>query len=498
VKNRLVQAIRGQTGSEVVLGKYDYNAEGLRIRHRLSERGDVDYFYDGKAVIEERNADGSLLAHYRYADRLLSLAYYELGTGNSELKSQYYHYDALGSTVNLTDIAGATQVSYNLDPWGHIKSQTGSSLNRMIFTGQEHDENTGLIYFGARFYDADTARFITQDSYLGEPGTPPSLHRYLYAYSNPTVYVDLQGHMSLENHRLTSISSLDEAVEKGYFEKPQDEAVFRRNLQIGAMIPDVQYEEVAEAYYWKAFTERLPFADKIRNLRETVSKYKEIMFDGAKVIVNKIAPETYLTLETGKHAWDDSDFRKPIIEKVAEIVPEVKDVDIVRTHFYDKQWQHGMGEDTETIRDVIVNESVKSIITYKKYVEKGETAKAAQELGIVLHYVEDSWTPSHVARDDEGKIKYMYDYTKQSPKLHAEQDKADHDSATIRNATSAGVELLEIIKEHGDNPKELRKQLMEKIYPLDYDRNYQNPYSPRAFKQDAIDAWNNYKRLPAK
>jgi hypothetical protein len=30
----------------------------------------------------------------------------------------------------------------------------------------------------------------------GEPGTPPSLHRYLYAYSNPTVYVDLFGYAS--------------------------------------------------------------------------------------------------------------------------------------------------------------------------------------------------------------------------------------------------------------------------------------------------------------
>ena len=28
---------------------------------------------------------------------------------------------------------------------------------------------------------------------MGESGTPPSLHRYLYAYSNPTVYVDLYG-----------------------------------------------------------------------------------------------------------------------------------------------------------------------------------------------------------------------------------------------------------------------------------------------------------------
>ena len=71
------------------------------------------------------------------------------------------------------------------------------TVNRHVFTGKEHDLNTGLIYFGARYYDPDTGRFITQDNYLGDPGTPPSLNRYLYAYSNPTAYFDLFGYESV-------------------------------------------------------------------------------------------------------------------------------------------------------------------------------------------------------------------------------------------------------------------------------------------------------------
>jgi hypothetical protein len=46
---------------------------------------------------------------------------------------------------------------------------------------------------GSAYYDPTVGRFITQDEYLGEPTTPPSLHRYLYAYSNPTAYVDPNG-----------------------------------------------------------------------------------------------------------------------------------------------------------------------------------------------------------------------------------------------------------------------------------------------------------------
>jgi RHS repeat-associated protein len=149
----------------------------------------VEYFYDGNAVLDERNSsDNSLLAHYRYGHRQISL---ETGT-----ERQYYHHDAFGSTVNLTDSTGGVKVSYTLDPWGHIKNQTGESVNRQIFTGQEHDGKTGLINFGARYYDPDAARFITQDAYLGEAGTSPSLHRYLYAYGNPTVYIDPDGHIA--------------------------------------------------------------------------------------------------------------------------------------------------------------------------------------------------------------------------------------------------------------------------------------------------------------
>ncbi|MCP4707215.1 MAG: RHS repeat-associated core domain-containing protein, partial [Planctomycetes bacterium] len=189
--NQLVETKRGPPGFQIILGRYDYNALGLRVRHRISERGDVDYYYDDMAVIEERNAsNGALLAHYRYADRLISL---DIGGA-----TQYYHHDALGSTVNLTTDLATVQVSYKLDPWGRIREQIGASVNRQIFTGQEHDENTGLIYFGARYYDPDTARFITQDTYLGQSNTPPSLHRYLYAYSNPTVYIDLFGNMTEE------------------------------------------------------------------------------------------------------------------------------------------------------------------------------------------------------------------------------------------------------------------------------------------------------------
>jgi len=110
---------------------------------------------------------------------------------------QFYLTDALNSVVNLTNNSGAVQARYQYDAWGNKRNEVGSSWNRFGFTGHEHDEETGLIYAKARFYDPDTGRFLGEDAWEGDVMLPPSLHKYLYAYQNPTVYWDPDGNKSV-------------------------------------------------------------------------------------------------------------------------------------------------------------------------------------------------------------------------------------------------------------------------------------------------------------
>ena len=275
--NRLVQA-KGSTGN--VLGLYDYNSQGMRSRHRNSERGDVDYFYDGRSVIEEHAADSSFLARYQYGDRLIAM--------NALGGTQYYLQDGLGSSVNMTDTAGKAIVTYNLDPWGTVKNQTGYSFNTHIFTGKEFDGNTGLIYFGARYYDSNTARFTTQDTYLGEQGTPPSLHRYLYAYSNPTVYVDLFGYEAENEFALIprfSKYGYDDNVATNIAKIPYNAAasVINEGIDILNVIPyNVQYATKYGLSKWSASSvdanaaEVKAIASGVKNaVVETVTKPQE-------------------------------------------------------------------------------------------------------------------------------------------------------------------------------------------------------------------------------
>ncbi len=163
---------------------YDY--QGLRVIKDAGGRI-VRYVYDDDSVLIQTDNAGQTLAKYDYGpDRLLSLDHVTEGR-------QFYLFDALGSTVNLTKPDGAIQARYQYDAWGNFRAQAGSSFNRFTFTGHEQDTETNLYYFKARYYDPDTGRFLNQDPYLGDLNTPPSLHRYLYAYANPTVYVDPTG-----------------------------------------------------------------------------------------------------------------------------------------------------------------------------------------------------------------------------------------------------------------------------------------------------------------
>ena len=60
------------------------------------------------------------------------------------------------------------------------------------YTGKQED-TTGLYYYGARYYDPATGRFITRDTVFGELTDPQSQNRYVYCRNNPHKYIDPVG-----------------------------------------------------------------------------------------------------------------------------------------------------------------------------------------------------------------------------------------------------------------------------------------------------------------
>jgi len=111
----------------------------------------------------------------------------------------YYHADDLGSSNVMTDRNGEMVQHYEYTAFGKERftdnTQAFNVSNR--YTGQIFDDDTGLYYYGARYYDPELGRFIQPDSIVPSAGDPQTLNRYSYCGNNPLKYVDPSGHGGL-------------------------------------------------------------------------------------------------------------------------------------------------------------------------------------------------------------------------------------------------------------------------------------------------------------
>lgn len=99
---------------------------------------------------------------------------------------RYYSKDHLGSSSAITDAVGNLVLRTVNAPYGSEVYNQGSGDVSYKFTDKEKD-NTGLNYFGARFYDPEMGRFISVDP------AKDGWNWYAYCNGNPVKLVDLNG-----------------------------------------------------------------------------------------------------------------------------------------------------------------------------------------------------------------------------------------------------------------------------------------------------------------
>ena len=118
---------------------------------------------------------------------------------------------ALPPGVTLPGMSGGRTTGQGYGTYDGVRQQ---------FTGKERDNETGLDYFGARYYSSVQGRFTSPDEFSGGPQevytlgkgdpekqalpyaditNPQSLNKYSYAYNNPLRFVDPDGHQGEES-----------------------------------------------------------------------------------------------------------------------------------------------------------------------------------------------------------------------------------------------------------------------------------------------------------
>ncbi len=109
----------------------------------------------------------------------------------------YHHGDWLGTERATSDSTGAICQTIYSQPFGDAQQTSGScSPSAHFFTGKERDTESGLDYFGARYYGSNMGRFMSPDPsglLAQKPGDPQSWNLYAYARNNPLIYLDPTG-----------------------------------------------------------------------------------------------------------------------------------------------------------------------------------------------------------------------------------------------------------------------------------------------------------------
>jgi len=116
---------------------------------------------------------------------------------------EYYHLDAIGNVRAVTDQGGQVIERHDYLPFGEECTTGPCASNPGVgagqprkFTGKERDAETGLDYFGARYYASKIGRFTTVDpvyTWRENLVDPQRWNRYAYARNNPLRYVDPDG-----------------------------------------------------------------------------------------------------------------------------------------------------------------------------------------------------------------------------------------------------------------------------------------------------------------
>lgn len=116
-------------------------------------------------------------------------------------------YDGHGSTRQLSVVPyNSSQAAlsswvtqgYAYDAYGQmLGGSAGGAFTNMLYSGEQFDQRAAMQYLRARYYHAESGRFVGLDSFEGHLVDPASLHKYLYTHADPISGIDPTGQSEL-------------------------------------------------------------------------------------------------------------------------------------------------------------------------------------------------------------------------------------------------------------------------------------------------------------
>jgi RHS repeat-associated protein len=174
---------------------YGYDADGNRVKKSNGTTGTI-YWYMTPGIVGESDLSGNLQSEYVFFDGER--------VARKDFPSNaisYYFSDQLKTASVITDASGVIKAESDYYPWGGELQFVNNDSNHYKFGGHEHDIETGLDYFGARYYSNGLGRWVSADwSATPVPvpyadlHDPQTLNLYAYVRNNTLSNVDTDGH----------------------------------------------------------------------------------------------------------------------------------------------------------------------------------------------------------------------------------------------------------------------------------------------------------------
>jgi RHS repeat-associated protein len=195
---------------------YLYDDGGMRIKKVITPKNGTShttyYMYSGNNLMFEASSGAgknNISKEYIYSNgNLVATRNVKTEAGcvsncSPAIDYTYFHFDPLRSTVAVSDDYGnLTRERYNI--YGSpidLEDSQNSEINKKTdvrFAGHVTDDESGLIYMGARYYDPSLGRFISVDPIGFKGSNIQSFNRYAYANNNPNKFIDPDGKMAVQ------------------------------------------------------------------------------------------------------------------------------------------------------------------------------------------------------------------------------------------------------------------------------------------------------------
>ena len=210
------------------------------------------YSFDGK-LLQMYDVFGTILKDYIYMGDRLIAEYDHVGA-----RFLYYTPDQINTTRVVTDGSGTIVYSAAHDPYGGIQQTWVSTYDPLQkFSGKERDAESGLDYFGARYYDSSQYRFISVDPDVNPQGgcsDPQLLNLFAYCRNSPITFLDLEGAASFHiNYNTVYVKSGYDGVGIKGWGRPSSTATLyisaRRNSLDAQMFVSIEILEKTN-YKW--------------------------------------------------------------------------------------------------------------------------------------------------------------------------------------------------------------------------------------------------------